>query len=121
MENIRVFSDLHIESNYNIIYRCEEICKLKPVKYTILAGDITNFKQKENYYTFKWKWFRKSFYISIKPKFVYLDSERILNIKKNYHSKRYYFFLSKSPHHARCRNLSVHRDVSGLCVRLVTG
>ena len=43
---IRIFSDLHLEFGIDIVKKCKNFCELKKVKYTILAGDITNFTNK---------------------------------------------------------------------------
>lgn len=43
---VRVFSDLHIEFDKNVIQKCIDIAKTTRKKYTILAGDITNFQQR---------------------------------------------------------------------------
>lgn len=43
---IRVVSDLHLEFGLKPIEKCEKICKLSPTKYTVLAGDITDYPNK---------------------------------------------------------------------------
>ncbi len=45
---IRLFSDLHLEMGLSAINKCVAICKKKPTKYIILAGDITDFNNKKN-------------------------------------------------------------------------
>lgn len=45
---VRVFSDLHLEFGNFAVKKCIDICKSNPTKYTILAGDITNFSKKES-------------------------------------------------------------------------
>jgi len=47
MALIRIFSDLHLEFGLSPIKKCVNICLQNRTKYTILAGDITNFKQRE--------------------------------------------------------------------------
>jgi predicted MPP superfamily phosphohydrolase len=42
----RLFSDLHLEFGTDIISKCITICSADRMKYTILAGDITNFKKR---------------------------------------------------------------------------
>lgn len=46
-EVVRIFSDLHLEFGLKPIKKCVDICLKKRTKYTILAGDITNYKQRE--------------------------------------------------------------------------
>jgi len=48
MALVRIFSDLHLEFGLQPIKKCVDICSKSRTKYTILAGDITNFKQREN-------------------------------------------------------------------------
>lgn len=47
MALVRIFSDLHLEFGLGPIKKCVDICSANRTKYTILAGDITNFKQRE--------------------------------------------------------------------------
>jgi predicted phosphodiesterase len=47
MALLRVFSDLHLEFGLTMIKKCAKICSNNPAKYTILAGDITNFKKRQ--------------------------------------------------------------------------
>ena len=51
MALVRVFSDLHLEFGTNVIKKCIDMCSKNPTKYTILAGDITNFKKRESILT----------------------------------------------------------------------
>ena len=48
MALVRIFSDLHLEFGLGPIKKCVDICLKNRTKYTILAGDITNFKQREH-------------------------------------------------------------------------
>ncbi len=47
MPLVRLFSDLHLEFDLSPLKKISEICSLNRTKYTILAGDITNFKKRE--------------------------------------------------------------------------
>jgi predicted phosphodiesterase len=47
MALVRIFSDLHLEFGLAAVKKCAQFCSKNPTKYTILAGDITNFKQRE--------------------------------------------------------------------------
>jgi predicted MPP superfamily phosphohydrolase len=47
MPLLRIFSDLHLEFGLGPIKKCVDICFKNRSKYIILAGDITNFKQRE--------------------------------------------------------------------------
>jgi predicted MPP superfamily phosphohydrolase len=51
MSIVRVFSDLHAEFGREVIKKCTKITNANKVKYTILAGDITNFEKKESVLT----------------------------------------------------------------------
>lgn len=51
MSLVRVFSDLHLEFETSVIKKCVNICAANKTKYTILAGDITNFKKRESILT----------------------------------------------------------------------
>lgn len=48
MALVRIFSDLHLEFGLSPIKKCIDICSKNKTKYIILAGDITNFKQREH-------------------------------------------------------------------------
>lgn len=52
MALVRVFSDLHLEFGLAAAKKCAQICSVKPTKYTVLAGDITNFKKRHENLTF---------------------------------------------------------------------
>ncbi len=47
MSQVRVFSDLHLEFGLEPIKKCVNMCAANRTKYTILAGDITNFEKRE--------------------------------------------------------------------------
>jgi predicted phosphodiesterase len=51
MSLVRVFSDLHLEFGIDVIKKCTTFCLANKTKYTILAGDITNFKKREKILT----------------------------------------------------------------------
>lgn len=51
MSLVRVFSDLHLEFGIDVIKKCANLCSANKTKYTILAGDITNFKKRETILT----------------------------------------------------------------------
>ena len=44
---VRVFSDLHLEFGLGAIKKCVAISAANRAKYTILAGDITNFSKRD--------------------------------------------------------------------------
>lgn len=51
MTSIRIFSDLHIEFGKKVIDDCIKICSKMKTKYIILAGDITDFENREEILT----------------------------------------------------------------------
>jgi predicted phosphodiesterase len=51
MALIRIFSDLHLEFGIDVIKKCVDISSANKMKYTVLAGDITNYKKKEKILT----------------------------------------------------------------------
>lgn len=48
---VRVFSDLHLEFGIDGIIKCLNVCNEFSTKYTILAGDITNFSKSKTILT----------------------------------------------------------------------
>jgi predicted phosphodiesterase len=88
-KSIRILSDLHLEfDDTDALSKCVALCSQRPTKYTILAGDITNYREREriltNVYTSLKNHTEKIFYVLGNHEYYKLDGVPALDVVNNY-------------------------------------